>query len=284
MSANTVILTSRNQNLNVPNQYVYQFPSTQNFKDHEIALTQFSIYNSFFNIETSRNNNALTVTWNALAITTHQLTFQSGFYSISDINYAIQQFCILNNLYMLDTLNNKNVYFIELLSNSISYAGQLNFYPIPTSNEATNNGWTQPNGATWNFPNTATTPQISVSNDFGILLGFNAQTYPITPLNANQQYLSNFSPTISPISSIFLNCNLISSPYSNPSNLLGNTAITSSFGDLIQMKNNTPIYLSIVSASYNQIEINLLDQNFTKLEVRDKEIVIVLVIKEKFKQ
>ena len=281
MSTNTVILTSRNQNPNLPNQYIYQFPSTNNFKNHEIALIQFSVYNSFFNIETSRNNNIVTLVWNALVPTTHNFTFQNGFYSISDMNYALQNFCLLNNLYMVDSVNNKNVYFVEILSNATTYSAQLNFYPIPTSAQASTNQWTIPTGATWNFPTTAKTPQLTFTTNFGTLIGFDSGTFPSTPLNANQQYLSTFSPTISPISSIFLNCNLVSSPYSNPSNILGNTAITSAFGDLIQMKNNTPIYLSIVPASYNQIEINLLDQNFETLKIRDKEVVIVLVIKEK---
>ena len=148
MSSNTVILSSANQNPNKLNQYVYQFPATQNFKDHEIALSQFSIYNSFFNIEASRNNNILTITWNALTPTTHQFTFQSGFYNISDINYALQNFCLINNLYMEDTINNKNIYFIEVMSNSITYSGQINFYTIPTSAQATTNGWTIPTAAT----------------------------------------------------------------------------------------------------------------------------------------
>ena len=95
MTSNTVILTSKNQNPNKLNQYVYQFPSTQNFKEHEIALTQFSIYNSFFNIETSRDNDKLTLLWNALNPETKEITFQNGFYSISDINYAIQNYCLM---------------------------------------------------------------------------------------------------------------------------------------------------------------------------------------------
>ena len=279
MSSNTVILTSRNQNPNKPNQYNYQFPSTQQFKNDSIALAQFSVYNSFFNIESSRNNHVLNFTWNALTPTTHQMTFQNGFYSISDINYAIQNYCLLNNLYMSDIPNGKNIYFIEVMSNSITYSAQLNFYVLPTAAIASTNGWTIPTGATWSLPTTSTVPQVSFTTNFGSLLGFLSGEYPPTPLNADQQYLSTFSPTISPISSIFLSCNLISSKFSNPSNILGNTAITAEFGSLIQMKNNTPIFLSIIPSSYNAIEINLLDQDFGTLEVRDKEIVIVLIIK-----
>ena len=283
MTSNTVILTSKNQNPNKLNQYVYQFPSTQNFKEHEIALTQFSIYNSFFNIETSRDNDKLTLLWNALNPETKEITFQNGFYSISDINYAIQNYCLINKFYMVDGQNNKNIYFVELLTNSVAYSAQISLYPIPTSAEATANQWTIPAGATWNFPTVATTPQLTVGSEFGVLIGFQPATYPSEPLSTNQQYLSTFSPTISPISSIFLNCNLVSSPYSNPSNILGNSAITSSFGSLIQLINTSPIYLSVIPAAYNQIEINLLDQNFGNLEVRDKEVVIVLVIKERLK-
>lgn len=282
MSSNTVILTSRNQNASIPNQYVYQFPSTQQFKDHEVALVSVSLYNSFFNIDSSRFNNVISFTFNALLPTVHQFTFSSGFYNVSDINYALQNFCILNNLYMVDSTNSKNVYFFEVLSNSISYAAQLNFYPIPTSAQAATNQWIKPVNAIWNFPLAAATPQVTIGEQFGELLGFNAATYPPSALNANQQYLSSYSPTISPISSVFLTTNLVSSPYSNPSNIIGTTAITSAFGDLILMKNSTPIFLSIIPSSYSSIEINLTDQLFAPLQLRDKEVVIVLVIREKF--
>ena len=283
MSSNTVILTSRNQNPNIPNQYVYQFPSTQTFKDHEISLVKFSIYNSFFNIESSRFNNSITFTFNALVPTVHTINFTSGFYNISDINYAIINYCNVNNLFMVDTANSKNVYFFEILANSISYAAQLNFYSIKTSAEATANGWTKPAAATWDFPTVAATPQVTFGAEFGELLGFNSGIYPEIPLSGSQQYLSPFSPTISPISSVFLTTNLISSPYSNPSNIIGNTAITSAFGDLIVEKNSAPIFLSVIPSSYGSIEINLLDQLYGAVQLRDKEVVIVLVIREKTK-
>ena len=279
MSSNSVILTSRNQNSSIPNQYVYNFPSTQMFKNHEISLLQFSIYNSFFNIEASRNNNNVTLYFNALIPTTHVFTFTDGFYSLSDLNYALQNFCVINDLYMVD-VNGNNIYFVEILANAISYATQLNFYPIPTSAEATTKQWTLPPSATWNFPVAATTPQLAINESLGVLMGFDLGTYPSAPLNSNQQFLSNFAPTLSPISSVFLTCNLINSPYSNPSNIIGNTAITSAFGNLIIMKNSNQTFLSIIPANYNSIQINLLDQNFQNLKVIDREVVIVLVIKE----
>ena len=283
--SNTVILTSRNQNSAITNQFTYKFPSTQSFKDHEIALLQFSVYNSFFNIESSRNNNNVTFTFNALVPTVHAFQFANGFYKISDLNYALQNFCLINNLYMIDAVNpSKLVYFIEILANSITYSAQLNFYAIPTSAEATTNQWTIPPNATWDFPTTATTPQIDFNSSFGELLGYVAGTYPPTPLNASQQYLSTVAPVISPISSIFLTCNLISSPYSNPSNIIGNSAITSDFGNLIEMKNSSPIFLSVIPSNYNYIEINMLSQDFAALPLLDKEIVVVLVIREKTKQ
>ncbi len=279
--SHSVILTSQNQNPNVPNQFLYRFPPTQSFKgQHQIALVQTSVYNSFFNIESSRGNTNITIEWNAATPTTHVFSFTPGFYSVSDMNYAIQNFCLLNKLYMEDTVNKSNVFFIELLTNAITYSAQINFYAIPTSAEATTNKWVAPTGSTWSFPTTAQCPQVTFNTQFGTLLGFNAATYPPTILNAKQQYLSQFAPTISPTSGIFLTCNLISSPYSNPSNILSTLPITSGFGDLILMKNSTPTYIDIIPGSYNEIEINLLNQAYENLTLRDKEVVIMLIIKE----
>ena len=68
---------------------------------------------------------------------TYTLTFEDGYYSVSDINFRIQQFCILNNLYVTSNSGANIVYFIELVVNSVRYSTQINVYAIPTEFDVT---------------------------------------------------------------------------------------------------------------------------------------------------
>ena len=76
--------------------------------------------------------------------------------------------------------------FFEMVLNSVQYSTQLNSYYLPTSSDATTLGYTKPSAATWSFPATNQTPQITFNSTFGNLIGFNAQTYPATVLATNQ--------------------------------------------------------------------------------------------------
>ena len=278
--SNTVILTSRNQDPYQSNKFTYTLPSTVDFsKGFEIALIQASVYNSFFNITAARGNNIISIIWNAATPVTYNFTFADGFYSISEINYALQNFMRLNDLYLIDA-DGKSVYYVELMTNSIIYGAQINTYAIPTAAEAATLGYVLPVGATWNFPTTKQTPQVVISSaEFGKLIGFSAATLPSSILNVDQQYVSNFTPTISVISNIFINTNMISSPYSNPSGILSSMPITSAYGDLIVTKNSSPIYNPIIKTQFNSIEVTLLDQEYNPLTIRDKEVVIILGIR-----
>jgi hypothetical protein len=80
------------------------------------------------------------VTWDWLG-NNYAFTFEDGYYSISNINAFFQNQCILNGLYVTTNKGADNVYFFELVVNSIRYATSLNFYAIPTDAEATSLGY-----------------------------------------------------------------------------------------------------------------------------------------------
>ena len=94
----TLIINSSNYVTGSGNKFVYRFPNTVSFHaGSSIGVSSISMYNSTFNIESSRGNNVINIIWLG---TTYILTFEDGYYSVSDINFRIQQFCILNNLYV----------------------------------------------------------------------------------------------------------------------------------------------------------------------------------------
>ena len=147
------------------NKFVYRFPNTQTFEvGSSIGLSSISIYNSTFNIEKNRGNNVIQIIWLG---TTYTIIIDDGYYNVSDLNFKIQQFCILNNLYLLSNSGSNIIYFVELVMNSVRYSVQLNLYAIPTEAQSLVLGYSKV-GSTWNFPLVATTPQLNIlSQTFG---------------------------------------------------------------------------------------------------------------------
>ncbi len=138
--SSTIILNSNNRSSSNSSRYEFIFPSTVKFgKNSKISLISFSMYNSIFNIEAQRSNNVIKIVWNADSAVEYTFTIPDGFYSISDLNYALQQFCILNDLYAIDT-NGDYVYFIEILTNSTQYGAEIDCYAIPLETDWVTNG------------------------------------------------------------------------------------------------------------------------------------------------
>ena len=165
----TLVINSSNYVIGSGNKFVYRFPNTVNFEaGSSIGLSSISIYNSTFNIEKSRGNNVIQIIW---LVTTYTIIIDDGYYTVNDLNFRIQQFCILNNLYLLSNSGSNIIYFVELVMNSVRYSVQLNLYAIPTEVQSLALGYSKV-GSTWNFPLVATTPQVNIlSQSFGNLIG-----------------------------------------------------------------------------------------------------------------
>ena len=162
----TLVINSSNHVIGSNNKFVYRFPNTQTFEaGSSIGLSSTSIYNSTFNIEKNRGNNVIQIIWLG---TTYTIIIDDDYYNINDLNFRIQQFCILNNLYLLSNGGSNVIYYVEFAMNSVRYSIQLNLYAIPTSAQALNMGYSLPTNANWTFPVTSTTPQFNIlSQTFG---------------------------------------------------------------------------------------------------------------------
>jgi hypothetical protein len=155
----TLVINSSNYLAGSGNRFIYRFPNTVKFDvGSAIAVANISMYNSIQNITIKRGNNVLT--FNFLGVD-YTFNIPEGYYSISDLNFYLQQQCIIRGLYMTANKGADNVYFIELVVNSIRYATSLNFYVIPTESEATAKGYVKPTNATWAFPTVAETPRLT---------------------------------------------------------------------------------------------------------------------------
>ena len=160
------------------------------------------------------------------------------------------------------------------------YSVSLNVYALPLQAIATTLGYTIPSGATWSFPTgVAKTPQLTFNTSFVALIGQLAGTYPSTVWAVNTQYLSSITPTISPINSYILTCNLVNSPFSIPSNVFYTLPLSRSLGNLFSANISEIVYNDIATNIYSQITIQFFDQLFNKLYLYDLELVLTLSIK-----
>ena len=275
----TLVINSSNYIIGSNNKFVYRFPNTQTFEaGSSIGLSSISIYNSTFNIEKNRGNNVIQIIWLG---TTYTIIIDDGYYNVSDLNFKIQQFCILNNLYLLSNSGSNIIYFVELVMNSVRYSVQLNLYAIPTSTQASSLGYSLPPSANWTFPTIATTPQLNIlSQTFGNLIGLNFGIYPVTAQTTTQSYLSTTTPIISPVNSYIMTCNLLNSKYSIPNTTFFSLPLSGSLGTLITSNVSSIVYNMINPQSYNEIVITFFDQYFNALVLHDFDCTITLAIKE----
>lgn len=259
------------------NSFRYSFPQgAVRFNKSKVAVSNIAIYYSWFNITAANNNNVFQFVWPTLAgSTTYTVTITDGFYDIVALNSFLQQFCIANGLYLIDSSGNY-VYYMEFQTNSNYYAIQFNSYPLPTALPV---GWSNPGAIT--FPAVASTPQLIVaSNSFQQVIGFNAGTYPAAFQATNYSKLSDFTPQVTQIQSLVLACTLLSNTYSNPSTILYSfSPAGTAFGSIIQSQPAFPSWVDIADGSYSFFDIQFLDQNFNNVIIRDTNIVVQLLIK-----
>lgn len=227
------------------NTFIYKFPSSVAFPNHEVCIQSVSIFYSWSNISPSLGNNTFTfyypvnsagaVSTGAAQLNTYTITIPQGQYEIRDINSLVQYYCIQNGLFLINS-NGQNVYFLELLVNATRYCIQANTFPVLTSAGWTWNAvtgiwtgnvgtayanWTTPVGSASSgttsfkgFPSAVTqyNPCFYFPANFSSIVGFAAGTYTLgsSTTYPNGQVLVT-PPTIASVDSAGLNRSYISS-------------------------------------------------------------------------
>jgi hypothetical protein len=260
------------------NVYRYTFPvGSVKFSNSKVAISNINIYYSWFNITSTYGNNSFQIRWPIGAGTsTYTVTIPNGFYDIPALNGYIQQFCISNGLYLINT-SGDHVYYLELITNANAYAVQLNTFSLPTSLPV---GWTAP-GSWPGYPATAYTPQLIVqSNAFRNIIGFNAATYPAAQQTTSYSANSSFTPQVTPIQSVVVASTLLNNRYSNPGTILYSfSPAGAQFGSVISAQPNEYSFVDIQDGNYPYFDIIFYDQNFNALPINDTNLIIQLLIK-----
>lgn len=257
-------------------KFSFTFPSTAEFRNDSIALSNISMAVSWDNINSSYNNNYFSYVWyNNAGSSTHLVSIPDGFYELPQLN-AFLQFTMINNGHYLIDSNGDYVYYLELAINSTSYAFEIRSDPIPT---ALPGGWSNPAGLT--FPAVATTPQIIIpSTNIQTLLGFPAATYPAVVQATTYNINSPNAPQITDVASVIVLCSLLNNKFQYPNTILFSFVPQGGAGAVVEVTPPEYIFVDIQSGFYPGFEITLVNQDFIPLVIKDPQILIQLIFKK----
>lgn len=245
-----------------------------NLQGRRIGLKKLNLYYSWPNI---RNATSITISWRIAGVYsnyTWTLPALTNYSSISVLNQALQTFCIANGLYLIDS-NGDNVYYVSLAANSTSYKVDLSLYTVPTSLPV---GYTQPSNFA-GYPTASITPKmiIPASSEFSGITGLSAGTYD--GVGSNIVYSSTYVPQLSPVSTVFITCNIAKNdvPINGSTVIQAFTTRGTDYGAMIEIAPSEVAYYEVDSNS-NNLEIQLFDQSFGALYVQDPQITVHLEV------
>lgn len=256
---NQLLLNSSNYDKNT-NSLKYLFPIPQTLNDMQVGISDLTLYNQFFNISATYNNNSITIV-DPLA-NTYSYTIPDGFYTIADFNTFLQTQLLSSSLYT--TVSGVKTYPIVFSQSTTSKQNQIMLNPI-------NNGYCYIN---WS---------ANLSRLFGFFYSSNNNRFPnVLPSGSSTSitYIQNVTADLYKVNSIYLTCNLISNMgFASINNILiGVPTATTNFGSLISLgeSHNTIDFLNVNKGMYNYIEIQFFDQDFNSIKLIDTNLLLCL--------
>ncbi len=262
--------------------FLYNFGASAAFSQvDQIAISSIQIPYSWYNITAELLNNQLQYIFPTSGVSvTRSITIPDGNYSLDTLNSFLQDKMIDFGDYAVDA-NGDNVYFLQLTENKTAYAAQIDVFPVPTSAQATTLGYTQaPSGG---YPVSATTPQIVIlDNAFKTFSGFTPATYPAAPQGTTYSILSQTTPKTSHVNSILISCSIINNELAVPNNIIfAFTASNVAFGDVIAPPVSELIWNNVQTGVYDWMRIQLLNELYQPILLRDNNLTIQFVLKKK---
>jgi hypothetical protein len=290
-----------NQNNIVPdgqnNKLVYRFPNSTVLKDKFIAVSNISMYYSWFNITSASVNNTLSYTWTVgTALTTITVVIPDGLYDIVDINAYLQWSMIQNGHYLINA-SGDYVYYLELLVNPSRYAIQLNTFQVPTSLPS---GWSQPSNFA-GYPTQTFNPIVTFPAKFNEIVGYpvgfasnnnvnNAYVPPTSSASNNYvakngagtlSYLSNTSPQVQPNNNVLFSISNINNPYSQPSSIIYSLNPNVAVGEQIYEIPPNFMWNKLIDGTYSELRLTFLNTRLEPLVIKDPNMTILLTIRDK---
>ena len=296
--SNIVLNRNNISNTRTNSELVYKFPHSATFEQgSEIVLSHCSLYYSWFNISKRNNNNFFQYRWwssdpDAGLTEVVDVLIPDGYYSINTLFEFLQSVMVANGHYLVLKTSGDFVYFIEFLTNSTYYSSEIRLSSLGQTMSVGGSSpdvWSElfhtPTG--WAIPNLFETPEIIIpsNNKFGELLGFETGTVLVQEtisqtINRQFNIMSTLVPNLEPQSSFIITCSMVKNELAIPSNVLASFSIPggSSLGDQISISSDI-VWSQIAPGQYEEVRIQILDQNYEPLYIRDPSMLLVLSLK-----
>lgn len=262
------------------NVFVKPFPlGAYPLKNNSVGISNLSFPNSIFNITSATtnsrfNNNAFQYIW--IDNVVYNVVLPDGIYEIEDINNFLINTFISNGHYLLDG-NGNYVVYLQLQVNPTQYTITLNAFPVPTSLPT---GYTNP--ASLVFPVTPTTPQLTVlsTNNFGLVIGFEAGNYPPAQQSTNYSVQSTKAPQVNPISTIYILCNLANNPLEKQCTTVFSFNLNGVPAGTVYTPNISVVrYVPVFRSQFTDVQLTFVDQNYNPIYINDTRISIGVYIR-----
>ncbi len=254
-------------------------------KDYEMCISSITLPYSFYNVSSYYANKTFSLIFPTAATTIqYDVSLPDGFYTVTSINSYIQQICVSNGAYLIDSSGN-NVYFIQLVYNTAYYSVQLLTFLVPNAIGT----YTRPATGLYSttgtgLPTVASTTKLVLASTGSIksIIGFAAGTYPPTTETASWNTSSTVTPIGSTVNSIIMRCSLISNRCTTPSDILDSMPIKdTSFGSNITYDPSFEKFISMSDGTYNNFTFTFMDQSLNEIYARDPNVSITLIIRPK---
>ena len=252
-------------------------------KDYEMCVSSVTLPYSFYNVSSFYSNKTFSLIFPTAATTVqYDITLPDGFYTVNDINSYIQQVCVTNGAYLIDTSGNY-VYFVQLVYNVAYYSVQLLTFLVPNAIGT----YTRPSSGLYSttgtgLPSTASTPQLVLASSGSIksIIGFASGTFPPTTQTASWNTSSTLTPVGSTVNSIIMQCSLVHNACTTPSDILDSMPIKdTSFGSNITYDPSFEKFESISDGTFNNFTFSFRDQSLNEIYARDPNVSITLIIR-----
>lgn len=275
------------------NKLVYRFPNSILFKDKYIAVSNVSMFYSWFNITASAQNNYFTYTFpQGGTLNTYTVNIPDGLYEIKDLNNFLQFTCIQNKTYYINTVGNY-VYPIEFQVNPNRYAVQINTFYL-YNNTTLPAGWSVPSGATISTLSRQNSI-VTIPANLNIIMGYTdgfatdqnvggafapSGPYVAKDVNETISYISTTSPQVQPNNNVLFSISNINNPYSQPSSIIYSLNPNVAIGEQIYETPPNFMWNKLIDGTYSEIRLTLLGTDLRPLLIKDPNMTILLAIRD----
>ena len=273
-----IIITQKNLVPGTTNTFEYKFSNNVDFSNLDIGLSQASIFHSWFNISSAKNNNQFSIIHPiaGAANTTLNFTIPDGGYEISNLNNFLRYELVKNGYYLTNDTTGEQIVYCEFKVNPSVYKVEFVTYPVPNSLPSNHTA-----GPSFIFPSTSRTPQLSfTSQQFGNIIGFVSGVFPLVQPIVLTTSSSTKTPVVSDVQNVVITLSSCSNPFAPNSTIIYSVSPSGiSFGRLITDKPNVISWIPQQSSFRQSITLQLTNQDLQPIELQDTDITVILLIR-----